>query len=94
MRRENIMAYILGANVSTFIDTLVAAVLLGDPRGVTVVLIHMLCAATIALVIVLLAYDHYERVISAALDWVTRRPRNFAVFLGIMLVTPVLLILM
>jgi len=93
MRRENIMAYILGANVSTFIDTLVAAVLLGDPRGVAVVLVHMLCAATLSLGIVLFAYGQYERAISAALDWITQRPRNFAVFLGLMLVTPVALIL-
>lgn len=93
VRRENVMAYILGANVSTFVDTLVAAVLLGDPRGVTVVLAHMACAAALALGIVLFAYSPYERALSAALDWIVRRPRNFALFLGLTLATPVVLIL-
>jgi sodium-dependent phosphate cotransporter len=93
MRRENIIPYILGANVSTLVDTLVAAALLGDPRAVTVVVTHMVCATLVSLLIVLLGYRAYERAISKALDWITRRRGNFALFLSIIFVIPVTLVL-
>lgn len=94
MRRENIIPYILGANISTLVDTLLAAALLGDPRAVTVVVTHIVCAAIVSLLLILLAYRSYERAISDALAWITRRRRNFALFLGIILVIPVVLILL
>ncbi len=94
MRRENIIPYILGANISTFADTLVAAALLGDPRAVTVVVTHMVCAAIVSLSLTLLAYRTYARAISDALAWIIRRRRNFALLLGIILVIPVVLILL
>jgi len=92
MRRENIIPYILGANISTLADTLVAAALLGDPQAVTVVVTHMVCAATVSLPLILLAYRPYERAISDALAWITRRRRNFALFLGVIFIVPVVLI--
>lgn len=94
MRRENIIPYILGANISTLADTLVAAALLRDPRAMTVVATHMVCAAIVSLLVILLAYRPYERAISDALTWITRRRRNFAFFLGVIFVIPVVLILL
>lgn len=94
IRRENIIPYILGANISTLVDTLAAAALLGDPRAVSVVVIHMLCAAMISLPLILLAYRPYERLISNSLEWITRSRRNFAVFLGVAFLLPVFLILL
>jgi sodium-dependent phosphate cotransporter len=94
VRRENIIPYILGANVSTLADTLVAAALLGDPRAVTVVLTHMICAAVCSLLLILLAYRPYTRAISDTLEWITRQRRNFALFMGIIFVVPVVLILL
>lgn len=93
MRRENLIPYIMGANVSTLVDTLLAAVLLGDPRAMVVVLIHMASSTLVSLPIVLLAYRPYARGISYALRWITRRRRNFAVFLGVICVVPAALIL-
>jgi len=94
MRRENIIPYILGANVSTLVDTLVAAALLGDPRAVTVVVTHMVCAALVSLLVVLLGYRAYERAVSKALDWITHRRGNFALFVAIIFVVPVALLLL
>jgi sodium-dependent phosphate cotransporter len=94
MRRENIIPYILGANISTLADTLVAAALLGDPRAVTVVATHMVCAALVSLLVVLLAYRPYERAVSNALTGIIRRRRNFALFLGVIFVVPVVLVLL
>ncbi len=94
IRRENIIPYIMGANVSTLVDTLVAAALLGNPQAVTVVMTHIVCAIVISLPLVLLAYRPYGRIVSGALAWIIRRRRNFIIFLGIILVVPVTLILL
>ena len=94
VRRENIIPYILGANISSLADTLLAAALLGDPRAITIVVTHMVCAALASLLIVVLAYRPYERTISDTLAWITRRQSHFALFLGAILVIPVVLILL
>lgn len=93
VRRENIIPYILGANISTLMDTLIAAVLLGDPRGVLVVVAQMAAMIVVSLPVVLFAYRPYERFISDALDWITRDRRHFAVFLAVTFAIPVVLIL-
>ncbi len=94
MRRENIMPYILGANISTLVDTLAAAILLGNPQGVTVMMAHMVCGAVVSLLIIGLAYRHYERLISRGLSWMTRQRRNFILSVGIAFVCPLLFICM
>lgn len=93
VRRENLIPYILGANVSTLVDTLLAGVLLGDARAVSVVLIHMVSAVLVSLPIVLLAYRPYERLMSRGLAWIIRGKRNFVMFLGIIFVVPIALVL-
>jgi Na+/phosphate symporter len=93
MRRENIIPYILGANISTLVDTLVAAALLGDPRGLAVVLAHMASGALVSLLVVVLAYRPYERAVSHALTWITRRRLHFGLFIGAIFLIPLVLIL-
>jgi len=92
VRRENIMPYILGANVSTMIDTLAAAMLLGTPQAVTVVAAHMPSAVAVSLPLVVLAYEPYRRLMSNTLEWTMGSRRNFALFLGAFLLLPVALI--
>ncbi len=94
VRRENIMPYVLGANISTMIDTLAAAVLLSSSAGVRVVIVHMVSAVIVSLPLVLLAYEPYERVMSRALDWTMRSRRNFAVFLGVFFLIPIVLVVL
>jgi len=93
VRRENIMPYILGANVSTMIDTLAAAVLLGSPQAVTVVVAHMASAIVVSLPIVMLAYQPYKRLMSHMLEWTMESRQNFAIFLGVFFLVPIALIL-
>jgi Na+/phosphate symporter len=94
VRRENIIPYILGANVSTMIDTLAAAVLLGTPQAVTVVVTHIMGAIIVSLPIVLLVYKPYGRLMSGTLEWTMKSRRNFALFLGAFFLIPIVLILM
>ena len=93
IRRENIMPYILGANVSTMIDTLAAAMILGAPQAVTVVAVHIISAMIVSLPIVVLAYEPYKRLMSNMLEWTMQSKRNFAIFLGAFFLVPIALIL-
>ncbi|MGD2104303.1 MAG: hypothetical protein PVJ55_04220 [Anaerolineae bacterium] len=93
VRRENIMPYILGANVSTMIDTLAAAMLLGTPQAITVVIAHMLSAIVVSIPLVLVAYKPYRRIMSNTLEWTMKSRRNFAIFLGAFFLVPIALIL-
>ena len=43
VRRENVCPYILGANITTFIDTLFAGALVGHPDAVRIVAVLMAC---------------------------------------------------
>lgn len=93
VRRENVIPYILGANISTMVDTLFAAALLGDSEAVIVVLVYLLSTIFVSLPIVTLAYHPYRRLISHTLEWIIQKRRNFIIFLAVIFVIPILLIL-
>lgn len=93
VRRENIIPYVLGANISTMIDTLAAAVILGAPQAVIVVMAHMMSAIIVSLPIVLLVYEPYTKLMSHALEWILKGRRNLAIFLGVFFLVPIGLIL-
>jgi Na+/phosphate symporter len=93
IRRENVIPYIMGANITTFVDTLVAALLLNNPRAFTVVLVEMVSVAIVSLAILLLAYQPYERGILRVVELIGARRRNMAIFLLLILGVPVGLML-
>lgn len=64
IRRENIIPYIMGANITTFEDTLIAAALLGNPAAVSVVLVQMVSVAIVSAVILLFSFRHYEQLLN------------------------------
>jgi sodium-dependent phosphate cotransporter len=92
VRRENVTPYIMGANITTFIDTLLAAVLLNNPPAFTIVLVEMASISIISMAILALAYRPYQAAMLRLVDWVTSVPRNLAWFVAILFGIPVLLI--
>lgn len=64
VRQENAIPYIMGANITTFIDTLLAAALLANPIAVTVVLVQMASVTAVSLVILIIGFRPYERGLS------------------------------
>jgi sodium-dependent phosphate cotransporter len=64
IRQENITPYIMGSNVTTFIDTLIAAGLLANPEAVTIVLVQMLSTSLISLAVLFLAFPTYDRLLA------------------------------
>ena len=93
VRRDNIIPYVMGANITTWVDTMVAALLLESPRAFTIVFTQMIVGAVISLFVLLFLYKPYSRAILALSRRVTRDRRGFAVFLGAILVVPLVLFL-
>lgn len=93
VRRENVIPYIMGANITTFVDTLLAAVLLNNPQAFTIVLVEMLSIALVSVVILATIYRPYERGILAFVGWLTDDNRHLAFFMVTILLVPILLLL-
>ena len=91
VRRENVIPYIMGANVTTFIDTLFAALLLNNPDAFLLVLNAMLSITLVSVAILLLVYRRYERLLLALTQWASARTLNLAIFLFIIFLIPILL---
>lgn len=93
VKRDNIIPYVMGANIATWIDTLFAALLLDVPRAFTIVFVEMVTGATISLIVLVLFYGPYKRAILRLAHLATRDRGGFAVFLGAILIVPLVLFL-
>jgi solute carrier family 34 (sodium-dependent phosphate cotransporter) len=91
VRRENVIPYIMGANITTFVDTLLAAVLLDNPPAFTIVLVEMLSITLVSILVLGTIYRRYERTILQFVGWVTAHNRNLAFFMLSILIVPILL---
>lgn len=92
VRRENVIPYIMGANITTFVDTLLAAVLLNNPQAFTVVLAEMLSITIVSLVILALFYRFYQEKMLALVNGISENNRTLAVFMIVILVVPIILL--
>jgi Na+/phosphate symporter len=93
IRRENVVPYIMGANITTFTDTLLASVLLNNPAAFTVVLVQMVSVTLASSVILITFYRRYERAMLDFVAWVTTTNRNLALFMITIFVVPLILML-
>jgi Na+/phosphate symporter len=93
VRRDNIIPYVMGANISTWVDTLFASLLLNSPRAFTIVFTEMVVGASVSLIVLLFFYKPYSRAVLALARQVTHTRRGFAIFLGGILVVPLVLFL-
>jgi Na+/phosphate symporter len=93
IRRENVIPYIMGANITTFIDTLLATLLLDKPTAFTVVFVEMLSVTIVSVIILATFYHSYERSTLSFVSWVTESNRNLAIFMVSIFVVPLFLML-
>lgn len=93
VRRENVIPYIMGANITTFIDTLLAAILLNNPHAFTVVLVEMLSITLVSVVVLVTIYRRYERAMLRLVSWITGSNRRLAAFMVLIMLCPLLLML-
>ncbi len=92
IRRENLVPYIMGCNITTFVDTLVAGLLLGNPHAAVVVLAQMISVLIVSIVILVLFFGPYERGVLRLALWLSESRTRLAATLLIALVLPLVLL--
>jgi sodium-dependent phosphate cotransporter len=99
VRRENVTPYIMGANITTFVDTLIAATLLNSPANMahspfTIVLVEVISVSMFSAIVLTWFYRPYQRRLERAIEWVLGDQRRLALFLAVILLIPILLLLL
>lgn len=92
VRRSNTLPYIAGANITTLVDTLVAAVIIGNQEAVRVVAAVTLVVSGVTVLVLLTAYPLLRRVMLAIARSVLASHRRLAAFTGAVLLVPAVLI--
>jgi Na+/phosphate symporter len=92
IRRENLIPYIMGCNISTFVDTLIAGLLLRNVNAASIVLAEMLSIAMISSIILVFFFPFYERTILRFVLWLDARPRRLVIFFIMIFVVPIVLL--
>ena len=94
IRQENAIPYIMGANITTFIDTLIAAALLSNPAAITVVLVQIISVSVVSLLIIVLGYRSYEKLLSRVSHLIAGSRRALGIYLAATLVVPLMLLIL
>jgi hypothetical protein len=84
----------MGANITTFIDTLFAAVLLNNPPAFTVVFVEMFSIMIISLLVLGLVYRPYLHGILRSASWITSSRSHLVLFMLIIFIVPIILLLL
>ncbi len=93
VRRENLIPYILGANITTFIDTLFLSLLVNSPDAFTIVFSALASVSIVTMPIIAFFYGRYERMIDSLAVKATLSRRRLAVFVVILFAMPGFLLL-
>ena len=93
IRRENLIPFILGANITTFVDTILASLLVGHADAFGVVLCAVVAVTVISLPVVFLFYHPFERWLDTATTRVVKTRKRLACFLFSLFAVPLALIL-
>lgn len=93
IRRNAIIPYVMGANISTWVDTLLASLLLDAPGAFTIVFTEMVVGAGISLFVLIFLYKPFSAVILSLANRITHSQRNFAAFMGVIFLVPLVLFL-
>lgn len=92
LRRANTLPYIAGANITTLVDTLVAAILLGNQDGVRVVLAVTIAVTLWTLALLTFAYPTLRRFCLGFARTALQSPPRLAAFTAALLAVPLALI--
>jgi Na+/phosphate symporter len=90
IKREESIPYIMGANITTLADTLVAAMILGNAVAVHIVLAEAIGVSIVSLIYLGLFYGTLRRFIIGLETWVVAKPGRLWAFVGVLFVLPVL----
>ena len=85
--RREIVPYMMGANITTFIDTLIAAFLYGCGIAANIVFIEM-ASVTLFSIVALSGYGRYSRAIDRAYTWIFHHNWALAGFVILLFAVP------
>jgi sodium-dependent phosphate cotransporter len=92
IRRDESIPYIMGANITTLADTLVAAMVLGNAVAVHIVLAEAIAVAAVSLVLLALAYRRLVDGVMRLDEWVVTSNRRLWLFVLVLFVLPAVLL--
>jgi solute carrier family 34 (sodium-dependent phosphate cotransporter) len=87
--RREALPYIMGANITTLADTLVAAMILGNPIGVQVVLAEAIGVTIVTLLLLGLVYRPLSRAVIGLDDWIVASTPRLVTFVAVLFVLPI-----
>lgn len=93
IKREHIIPYVMGANITTFVDTLGASFLVGGEAAFRVVFTQMATLTAISAVILTVAYGPYRSLVLGISGWSLASRGRLATFLAAIVAAPVALLL-
>ena len=91
-RRRHCIPYIMGANITTLGDTLVTAMVIGNPDGVRVVLSELVGIVAITVVLLAFLYGPLTERLVQTTDWILTSRRRLACFVAVLFCVPISLI--
>jgi hypothetical protein len=92
VRRENVWPYVLGANVTTLVDTLFAGALVGHPDAARMVALLMASVTLFSLPAVFLLPEAFGRALDRVASLATGSARAVVVFVALLFAMPLALI--
>jgi sodium-dependent phosphate cotransporter len=87
-RREDILPYIMGANITTLGDTMLAAFALGSAAAVRIVLAEVIATSLLSVALLALFYPQIRRVVWRLQRQVIRSKTRLAAFTAALFVVP------
>ena len=94
IRRENLIPYIMGCNVSTYLDTLMIAMLLETNEGMRVVLAAMIANALVTIAILLTNFRLFQISVDGAVSWSLDRYWHLGIVILLLFGFPIVLLVM
>ncbi|MGZ5291470.1 MAG: hypothetical protein ACXWEH_03980 [Actinomycetota bacterium] len=90
LNRRQAIPYIMGANITTLADTLVAAMVLGSAAAVQIVLAQAIAVSLVSLVLLAFAYRPLVEGVMRLDEWVVADNRRLWTFVAALFVLPAL----
>jgi solute carrier family 34 (sodium-dependent phosphate cotransporter) len=92
VKREAIVPYIMGANITTLGDTMLAAFLLGSPAAVRIVLAEVIGTTTVSVILLAFFYPQVRRAIWKFQRQIVKNRPRLAAFTAALFLTPLVII--
>ena len=91
-KREDIIPYIMGANITTLGDTMLAAFALHSPAAVRIVLAEVIATATLSVILLAFFYPQIRRAIWRFQRMMVKSRPRLAVFTAALFLVPITII--